>query len=229
MSFFVPQSPPRRPREPIFLAPPAPLYLAGVFAVIHALVYFVLPTGLAGEIFVRSALIPLKFTLDDAAVRAEAFANLVTHGFLHDGLMHLFVNALWLLAAGGGVSRQAGGRVMFTIFILCTIAGGICFTMLRWDSDAMAIGASGGISGLLAVAVRFHFGQFFAGGVAPLHIRPVLAVSVMYVGINAAIAVWDMLFPESASGFAWEAHIGGYLAGLFLAPFFSPKKPGPAV
>lgn len=225
MSFFVPESKRRPPGEPMFLAPPAPLYLAAVFVGVHVLVTYLVPSAIAEEIWFRAALWAPKLQTGELSDTLEGVASLLAHGFLHDGFFHLAINCLWLLAAGGAVSKHAGGAAMYVIFALTTMAGGVAFLALHWDGDAAAIGASGGVSGLLAAAVRLHFGAQLRVGLAPITLQPVRAISVMFLGINLATALWDLVFPESAFGFAWEAHVGGYLAGLFLVRFFAPRPP----
>ncbi|HRK71377.1 MAG TPA: rhomboid family intramembrane serine protease [Micropepsaceae bacterium] len=224
MSFFVPESRPRGPREPIFLAPPAPLYLAAVFIAVHVLLA-ILPMAFAEEVFFRAALWAPKFQTGEFAALMEGIASLLAHGFLHEGFFHLAVNCLWLLAAGGAVAKHAGGAAMYVIFALTTIIGGLCFIALEWDGQAAAIGASGGVSGLLAAAVRLHFGARLRIGLAPLTLQPVVAISIMFLGVNAATALWDWAFPAEAFHFAWQAHVGGYVAGLFVVRLVAPRPP----
>ena len=55
-----------------------------------------------------------------------------------------------------------------------------------------------------------------------------LAVTAFWIGINLALFLWDTLGGGAVSGFATVAHIGGFLAGLFLAPVFVlGARPGP--
>lgn len=224
MSFFVPESPRRPPREPVFLAPPAPLYLAGAFVAVHVLLA-ILPAAIAEDVYFAAALWAPKFQTGEFAGLMGGIASLLAHGFLHEGFFHLAVNCLWLLAAGGAVAKHAGGAAMYVIFALATMAGGLCFIALEWDGSGAAIGASGGVSGLLAAAVRLHFGARLRIGLAPLTLQPVVAVSIMFLGINAATALWDWAFPEDAFRFAWQAHVGGYVAGLFLVRYVAPRPP----
>jgi membrane associated rhomboid family serine protease len=102
------------------------------------------------------------------------------------------------------------------------------------------IGASAAISGTMAAAMRFSFqrgGPLTLLGRAddsayrvpaiPLRnvlsdARVVLFVAVWF-GINILFGVGSLPITGSSQSVAWQAHIGGFLAGLFLFSWFDPK------
>ena len=111
---------------------------------------------------------------------------------------------------------------------------------------APMVGASGAISGLMGATMRFLFSAFDAEGLRALRENPegvplmtlaraltdrrVLTVTGAFILANI-LAVLG-LGGVSTGGIAWEAHMGGYFAGLLAFGFFdrttSVRSPEPA-
>jgi membrane associated rhomboid family serine protease len=113
------------------------------------------------------------------------------------------------------------------------------------------VGASAAISGAMAAATRFVFQR---GGplemwrdrdeacrvpAAPLSVSlrdpRVIAFLLVWFGVNILFGVFSMGMPGVEQSIAWQAHIGGFLAGLLAFAAFDPvpaaldsgKGPGP--
>src|SRR5205807_4284913 len=101
---------------------------------------------------------------------------------------------------------------------------------------------SGAISGLMGAAFRFLFqnmGDGAAPGLARASSAPLMPLSETLQDrrIIMAIAGWTLLNVllawgavglTEAAGIAWEAHLGGFYAGLLLYGFFDrPSPPEP--
>lgn len=129
----------------------------------------------------------------------------VTYGFLHAGLLHLGMNMLSLVAIARELHRLIGARRMAVVYAVSQVAAALLFAVMTPDGGPM-IGASGAIFGLAGALIGFAamtgwrrkrpLGQLWRG------------VAVMVV-LNVALTV---LMPS----IAWEAHLGGALAGLLL-------------
>lgn len=204
--------------EPLFLVPwPVPAF-AGTFVAIHALVSLV-PVYWKGWIYETFSLVPTKFLSDQADVVALSFANLLTHGFLHYDWLHVAFNVAFLLAAGGPVMRNCGAIRMWLFFAVCVMAGGVLHVAVYWNEPAQVIGASGGVGGLLAAALRYRTRKLSLGEiVAPVTRGPVAAFALFWLGLNLAFFLWEKIGGSPLGGIATMAHIGGFLAGMFLAP-----------
>jgi membrane associated rhomboid family serine protease len=64
---------------------------------------------------------------------------------------------------------------------------------------------------------------------APLTDKRIILVSLMWLLINALMGSGFLPIPgQGTAGIAWEAHIGGYLAGLLLIPIFDRWAGGQA-
>ena len=101
------------------------------------------------------------------------------------------------------------------------------------------IGASGAISGLMGAAVRFIFvpDGFDEASVRAVSVRSMTLTELArdqrarlmigsWVALNLLFGlVLGQMFSEG--GIAWEAHLGGFIAGLLLLPVFERRvRPG---
>lgn len=171
----------------------------------------------------------------------SAWITPVTHMLVHGDWTHLALNGASLLAFGGIVARRipAGRFLAFAVFTgLC---GAGLFLVLNRTVEAPMVGASGAIAGLMAAALRLLFSAIDAappGGAGELiRHRPDLiplaplrraltdarmrSATAMWILMNA-LAVYGLGTPQVAGAIAWEAHIGGYLAGLLAYGWFDP-------
>lgn len=160
--------------------------------------------------------------------------TLVTYALLHGGWEHVIVNGVWMLAFGTPVMRRFG-PARFLAFFATTAAAAAIFQALLNPTDVSAlIGASGAVSGLTAAALRFAIGpQMLSGRVdarrpaAPLSIalldRNVLIFIAVWFGINMAAGL-GAPFGGEGMRIAWEAHVGGFVAGLLLFSAFDPVQ-----
>jgi membrane associated rhomboid family serine protease len=104
------------------------------------------------------------------------------------------------------------------------------------------IGASAAISGAMAGSMRFIFQRegrvgFFRdpGGLHHLPAQPLgatlrdrrfLLFLATWIGLNALFGFGTISFgAEAGQQIAWQAHIGGFFAGLVLFATFDPARP----
>ena len=187
--------------------------------------------GSSDAIMLRYGLVPAHFSPAWAALHpAEAGSwfdralSLVTFNLLHGSFLHVGVNALWLLAFGSVVARRLGTPLFLIFFVLCGIAAAALHLALNWGSLNPVIGASGAISGLMAAGIRM---ADFRGAaidqdvevLRPLTDRMVLSFTMVWTIANIAAGLTN-LGVEAGQTIAWQAHIGGYFAGLLLATPF---------
>lgn len=204
----------RPPREPFLHAPACVLWLIGLLVLVHVAIMLA-PDAVADAVVMRLAFIPARYA-HGGPLLALALPFL-GHMFLHAGFLHLAVNCLWLLACGPIVARRYGTGLFLLFFVVCGVAGAATYLALNWGSPEPVIGASGAISGLMAGAIRLLRWP----NSPPLRpVMPVFSSPVLFF-----TAVWlltNLLFGITGLGaggdirIAWQAHLGGYLCGLFL-------------
>lgn len=250
-------------REPIFNLPGAMIWLIAALVLIHggrellsAYDDFVVMSWLA--------FVPARLTLWFAPERLQEIATtlgtagtpefvqrlqlvrllladggahlwtLLSYGLLHGSWLHLVANVVWLAAFGSPVARRLGAARFLNLMALSTIAG----ALLHWWSRELdvlpLVGASAGVSGATAAAIRFVFspGVHFGGLGHDEAVRAIPAEPLGGLWRNSRallfVVIWfvtNILFGAGLvpilgeeTSIAWEAHIGGFLAGLLLFP-----------
>jgi membrane associated rhomboid family serine protease len=146
----------------------------------------------------------------------------VTYALVHGDWAHLAINSFWMLAFGSVVAQRMGTFRFVMFSAICAAAGALPFWLMV--EPYMLVGASAAISGQMAGAVRL----IYAGGASPgtmqhdmEHVRA-LSLPELFRNRQALIflsiwAVLNFLFGAGANGqIAWEAHFGGFIAGLLL-------------
>ena len=142
--------------------------------------------------------------------------ELVTYGFLHAGVGHLFFNMLTLWMFGAPMEAHFGRRQFFHFYYFCLIGSGLCFTVLAYTGAFglapihSLVGASGGIFGVLLA-----FGVTFPEMYVYLLPFPIAIKAKYLVGIWMGINVLLLIRSEDPGGAI--AHLGGAFFGyLYL-------------
>lgn len=126
--------------------------------------------------------------------------RLLTAAFVHGGLMHILFNGYSLWVMGNLLERSLGSARFLAVFFASTLAGSLA--VLALGSSSYVVGASGGIFGLFAAL--FVLNRGFRGNNVSL---------VVIIGINLALG---FILPNVA----WEAHVGGLIAGFAVTTLF---------
>jgi len=113
--------------------------------------------------------------------------------------------------------------------------------LLHSGEEAVVIGASGAVSGMMAATARFAFSPNgpLAGGQAPaafrvraeplasaLRNRRAVAFILIWFAVNLIFGLAGGMAPGVSGSIAWEAHVGGFLAGLLCFPLLDPVRAG---
>lgn len=158
-----------------------------------------------------------------------AFMPLVTYAFLHDDLAHLIVNSTAFLIFGTAVARRVGTARFLGLSLTATLGAAIVHLIFHWGVPVPVVGASGAVSGLMGAAFRFILIDPKATPVwppqrLPLFSRPVLLCSAVWVVLNVVLGVTGFAPEGFGRMVAWEAHLGGYFAGLLAIPLFDRRR-----
>jgi membrane associated rhomboid family serine protease len=164
----------------------------------------------------------------------NALWSMLTYGLLHGSWVHLVSNLLWLAAFGTPVARRLGPVRFLVLMMLATIAGALAHWWAREFEVFPMVGASAAIAGAMAGAARFVFSPGFRfGGIATdAEARAIPAEPLFGLWRNGRamgfIVIWFVTNTLFGSGLipiageeasiAWQAHVGGFLAGLLLFP-----------
>jgi membrane associated rhomboid family serine protease len=223
-----------RKREPIFNAPAVVAAMLGVFVAMHLARTF-LADATDQELIELLAFVPARLgggAGDIAGGQTAAATQFATHLFVHGDIAHLLINSAWFLAFATPVARRLGTVRFLAFFVVCGLGGALLY--LPFNSAPM-IGASGAISGLMGAALRFLFLPLSRSDVeglagdarrapllslgASLRDRRILIAIAAWTLLNVLIA-WAAPFLLGERSIAWEAHLGGFFAGLLTFGLF---------
>lgn len=195
------------------------------------LVFAVERLGLEGWFKTHLALVPAQIEAAGRALsqgdfspeRLRALTSLVTSAFLHGSAAHLGLNMLFLWVFGYLVVRLVGPGWLAAIFFVSAIVGGLGHTLLNPGSPIPMIGASGAVMGLegayLAMFIRWRIPD---PDVWPLA-HPIPPIQLLALTLIGIFLDYTSVVRNIDSNVAYGAHIGGFLAGLFLGSLVIPK------
>jgi membrane associated rhomboid family serine protease len=239
---FPPELPQDTPREPILTLPGALTAYVLLIAVIHLRV--LLPPELEYWTIEVFGFIPKRY---DSTLLAIDFPGgggakvwtFVTYSLLHANLSHIGFNVLWLLPFGSALARRFGAIRFFVFMAVTAAAGALAHLLTHEHAVAPMIGASASVAGTMAAAIRFAFvhGSFlsFSRGDADAAARVpalslgralrtprVLGFLAVWFGVNIIFGIGSIGIGVEGASVAWQAHIGGFFAGLLLFSLFDP-------
>ena len=204
-----PQGPPGSGRVPIFNAPPGTLWACGLLIAIFVVVRFA-PTSLQFWAFKSLAFSPssLLAATETGQLSAAVALRLVTYSLLHLDWLHLLVNVGFLLAFGSLVERIYGLWIFLLLFGLTAICGALAQTWASFADAGPMIGASAAVYGMLGAAIPAMFRTGRRG------LSRGLSFIAALMAINLLIAWLNDEGRLLGAPIAWQAHIGGFVAGL---------------
>jgi len=192
------------------------LVIVGVCAIIEAVLTLSGgPSGMGAlrrVAFVHGAFWPRMLDSWAPVWPGQPAAMFLTYAFLHGGLMHMIFNMLILLHLG----RETVDRVGpwgFVLFFLVTSAGGGAAFWAMSSAQGPMVGASGAVFGLFGATMFWDWQRRRAAGV---EVGPVLKMGLGLVLMNVVLYVLVQGY------LAWEAHLGGFVAGAAAAWIATP-------
>jgi membrane associated rhomboid family serine protease len=155
-----------------------------------------------------------------AILKNKEYVRLVSAGFLHADPTHLIFNMLTLYFFGP-IVLQVFGPVGFILVYFGSIVLGNAFSLYLYKNQSWysAIGASGGVSGILFAAI---------GMIPDLGIRfffiPIDIPGYLFGFGYFAYSVYAMLNPRANDNIGHAAHLGGAAFGLVYAVLLEPAQ-----
>jgi membrane associated rhomboid family serine protease len=216
---------------------------------VHVVRTFLLTDEQDVEFILTFAFIPARYGTDAGVTGAlpggfgADLWTFFTYAFLHADLTHLGLNLAWLLPFATALARRFGAW-RYSVFMLVMAAfGALAHLVTHPGAMEPMIGASAAISGAMAAALRFVFQQggplaVFRDGpekgyrvpaaslAATLRDPRFLLFLAVWLGLNALAGSGTITFGgQAGQEIAWQAHIGGFFAGLLLFTAFDPVVP----
>lgn len=138
--------------------------------------------------------------------------TLLTSFLLHGGVFHLIGNGYFLLIFGRDVEDFLGHGRFLLLVAIAALLGDLTHILAEPDGSVPAVGASGGISGVIAFyALRFPRARLWLFiRVRWIHL-PALALFIVWIGIQFVLLVLQL---EGQGHVSALAHLGGIFVGF---------------
>jgi membrane associated rhomboid family serine protease len=156
------------------------------------------------------------FFWPQAILAWKEYYRLVTAGFLHLNFYHLLVNMMSLYFFGPAIEAEFGPVQFLIIYLAAIVGGNLLALFVHRHHDYRALGASGGVSGII-----FAYILFFPGSsILPFYFLPIAIPSWLYAIAFLLLSFHGM--QRNLGNIGHDAHLGGALVGLFTAAVLHP-------
>ncbi|HEX7061419.1 MAG TPA: rhomboid family intramembrane serine protease [Woeseiaceae bacterium] len=142
--------------------------------------------------------------------------QVLTYGFLHGGVWHIFFNmfALWMF--GRDLERIMGAKRFLIYYLTCVVGAAVVQLVVAMLQGGIypTIGASGGVFGILLA-----YGMAFPNNTVMLLFPPIPMKAKYFVIVFGALELF-LGVAGTAPGVAHFAHLGGMLFGWLLLRYW---------
>jgi membrane associated rhomboid family serine protease len=139
--------------------------------------------------------------------------TVLTSMYAHDRytLNHLLLNMIGLAFIGIVLEQRIGTRPFALLYLLSGFFGTLAFAGSYWNDPFVGvIGASGAVSGVLGGFARLYPNERMAFIFLPTYPMRIPYVVLIFVALQFVFLY--------TGGVAWQAHLGGLVAGILIAP-----------
>ena len=164
----------------------------------------------------------------------SGFWTLLTYALLHGDWTHLTLNCATLAIFGSLLERRFGPRRFLAFLAVTAILGALAYYLFHPFDVRPVIGASASISAAMAASARFAFAPGALLGkqqASCVDMDPKAKTTlfdmfknqraIWFLGVWFGMTTLSQISPQAGSiHVAWEAHLGGFLAGLLLFDLF---------
>jgi rhomboid family protein len=181
----------------------------------------------ANELMATWGLVPARLFADPVVGIETIFTSMFMHApIAQGGLAHLGGNMLFLWIFGDNVEDALGHRRYLVFYLLGGLGAAAAQVLIDPASPIPMVGASGAISSVLAayallyprspitvlnpIPLLWLFWGFF------LQFPAWLVIGLFFI-VNLSDAFMN---PARGGGVAFMAHVGGFIAGIFLLQIF---------
>ena len=179
-----------------------------------------------GIVFALQQLSPrfmmINFALWPAGPSQSPFMpwQLLTYGFLHGNLTHIFFNMFGLWMFGRDLELLMGPKRFLTYFFTCVIGAGVIQLIVAQTQGGLypTVGASGGVFGILLA-----YGLTYPNRMVMLMFPPIPMKAKYFVLFYGLLELY-LGVSGNAPGVANFAHLGGMLFGFLLLRYWAKPR-----
>jgi membrane associated rhomboid family serine protease len=157
-----------------------------------------------------------RFLFDTQSIlRQKQYYRIISSGFLHGDWIHLIFNMYTLYSFGGEIEQVFGPIQFLVIYFTAIIGGNLLSLVLHRNHEYYALGASGGVCGIIFACIFLLPGSsvymFFIPYPIPAHIFAIFFIIFSYIGLRSQIG-----------NIGHDAHLGGAVIGLVVTTIMYP-------
>ena len=213
---------------PVFGGPPTPKtlwWLTGLMLMLEGLAQLS-DRGWFGVLDLRGLMISYgafwDFLFPPGAVHqalfpGQSYSMLLTHAFLHAGTIHVLMNTVIFIALGKTLAVYFGLRLVMVTMLLGALSSGVAFGLLE-STAAPMVGASGVVFAFIGLWLQASRSELKRLG------RPGRSTASVMMSL---IVIHVLLHVFMGGQIAWQAHLGGFVAGYFLIPWLIDRSHSP--
>jgi len=178
--------------------------------VLNTIIFFVSLQDLGGFIDMYG-LVPQAFLSGRNNFAAIAYL------FIHSGFLHLLGNMWFLWIFGSNVERRLGGFRFLAFYFICGLGAALLYSLAAVNKEIPVIGASGAVGGILGAYLVFFPRNKIKSLVPLIIVWTIISVPASFFIIAWFVLQFASLVFGSNDMVAYWGHIGGFMAGFFLA------------
>lgn len=148
-------------------------------------------------------------------LRGKEYWRLITSGFIHADWSHLLFNMFSLYSFGSLIEFRFGFPVLLLIYLSSILGGNLLSLYLHRHHNYRALGASGGVCGVIFAAIFL-----LPGGGVMVFPLPFVLPSWLFAILFILVSFFGMHNQYGRIGH--DAHLGGALCGLAVTTALYP-------
>jgi membrane associated rhomboid family serine protease len=149
-------------------------------------------------------------------LRFKQYERLLTSGLIHLDWMHFAFNAFSFYAFARGIELGRGANTLLIIYLSAILGGSLLSLFIHRHHDYRALGASGGVCGVIFASIFLIPGGNISMFLIPIGI-PAYAYAIIYLVLTF------VALRRSADNVGHDAHFGGAIVGLLVATALYPS------
>lgn len=178
----------------------------------------------------RYGMVAARYSYPDWGMRIglppDGFLSFVTSMFLHGGWWHLLMNMLFLWIFADNIEDIMGMRRFIVFYLICGLLAVALQFYFNPVSTLPMVGASGAIAGVMgAYFMLYPYARIVLW--LPLLFLPIFfeVPAVVFLGLWVIFQLYEVtaamvVDSETVTTVAWWSHLGGFIAGVLLYPYF---------
>jgi membrane associated rhomboid family serine protease len=149
-------------------------------------------------------------------LRHKQIYRMLTSGLIHADWTHFLFNAFSFYCFGQNLEIFYGAKTLLLIYLSSILGGSLLSLMIHRHEDYRALGASGGVCGVIFASIFL-----LPGGAVTIYLIPFGIPAYVYaIGFLVASFVAHR---RKLGNIGHDAHLGGAIVGLLVATVMYPR------